>query len=278
MTVYFQLPPPKKKGKGGEKNQKTISILWRIGTPQKKNVRFSDGPLAMSEFTLCSENHLKHLSGPLTVVTGSEVLPGQYSLSNRPQRKESWRRRECRTFDWQPSRLVFICMVLLCSAQAVQMSGGFNENCNVLHNGRFSARLNVSLCRNFPFLSPPPLCPYCDTAVLPSSLFLKNKVKKIGIKGGVFCVACRRVSPQVSTWNTKVFSYLICIHSHNEWAWLSCFQVRRVQTRLLFALSSDMCMLLPPVQALERSHRLCPGCTPPTPPPIFLFFVSLCMF
>lgn len=138
---------------------------------------------------------------------------------------------------------------------------------------RFSASLNVSLRWNFPFLSPPPLCPYCDTAVLPSSLFLKNKVKKIGIKGGVFCAACRRVSPQVSTWNTKVFSYLICIHSHNEWAWLSCFQVRRVQTRLLFALSSDMCMLLPPVQALERSHRLCPGCTPPPPP----YFPFLCV-
>lgn len=108
------------------------------------------------------------------------------------------------------------------------------------------------------FLSSLPLCPYCDTVVLQSSLLLKNKVKKISIKGGVFCVACRRVSLQVSTWNTKVFSYLICIHSHNEWTCLSCFQVRRVQTRLLFALSSDTCMLLPPVRALELSHKLCP--------------------
>ena len=30
------------------------------------------------------------------------------------------------------------------------------------------------------------LCPYCDTVVLQSSLLLKNKVKKISIKGGVF--------------------------------------------------------------------------------------------
>jgi len=34
--------------------------------------------------------------------------------------------------------------------------------------------------------SSPPLCPYCDTVVLQSSLLLKNKVKKISIKGGVF--------------------------------------------------------------------------------------------
>lgn len=67
----------------------------------------------------------------------------------------------------------------------LQMSYRFNENCTVAHNGSFSARLNVSLCWNFPFLSPP-LCPYCDTVVLQSSLFLKNKVEKISIKGGVF--------------------------------------------------------------------------------------------
>lgn len=127
----------------------------------------------------------------------------------------------------------------------------------VIHNGSFSARLNVSQWRNVSFHSLP--CPYCDTVVLQRSLLLKNKVKKISIKGGVFCVVCKRVSLQVSTWNTKVFSYLICIHSHNEWTCLSCFQVRRVQTRLLFPLSLDTWMLLPPVQALERSHKLCPG-------------------
>lgn len=87
----------------------------------------------------------------------------------------------------------------------------------------------------------------------------KTRLRRSVSEEECFCVACRRVSLQVSTWNTKVFSYLICIHSHNEWACLSCFQVKRVQTRLLFALSSDMCMLLPPVQALELSHRLCPG-------------------
>lgn len=37
----------------------------------------------------------------------------------------------------------------------LQMSYRFNENCTVAHNGSFSARLNVSLCWNFPFLSPP---------------------------------------------------------------------------------------------------------------------------
>lgn len=231
----------------------------------------------MSELALCSKNHLKHISEPLTVVTGSEVLPGQHNLNNRLQRKERRRRRECCTFDWQHSRLVLICMGLPYFTAAAPlllwMSEGFNENCTIVHNGCFSARLNVSLSWNFPFLCPP-LCPYCDMAVLPSSLFLKNKVKKIGIKGGVFCVACWRVSPQVSTWNTKVFSYLICIHSHNEWTWLSCFQVRRVQTRLLFALSSDMCMLLPPVQALECNQGLCPGCIPHCP---FSFSLCLCI-
>lgn len=38
-------------------------------------------------------------------------------------------------------------------------------------------------------LDPPPLltlCPYCDTVVLQSSLLLKNKVKEISIKAGVF--------------------------------------------------------------------------------------------
>lgn len=87
----------------------------------------------------------------------------------------------------------------------------------------------------------------------------KTRLRRSVSKEECFCVGCRRVSLQVSTWNTKVFSYLICIHSHNEWTCLSCFQVRRVQTRLLFALSSDTCMLLPPVRALEPSHRLCPG-------------------
>lgn len=129
----------------------------------------------------------------------------------------------------------------------LQMSAGSIESCTVVHNGSFSARLNVSLCWNFSFHSPP-LCPYCDTVVLQISLFLKNKVKRISIKGGVFCVARRRVSPQVSTWSTQVFSYLICIHSHNEWTCLSCFQVRGVQTRLLFTLSSDTCVLLPLVK------------------------------
>lgn len=74
-----------------------------------------------------------------------------------------------------------------------------------------------------------------------------------------------RVSLQVSTRNTKVFSYLICIHSHNEWACLSCFQVRRVQTRLLFTLSLDTCMLLPLVRALESSNEFSPEWMPPIP-------------
>lgn len=172
-------------------------------------------------------------------------------------------------------------MILPCSTAVapllLRMSEGFDENCAAVHNGSFSDRLNVSLRRNLPFLSS--RLPLLWHGGFSGQLVSENKVKKIGIKAGVFCVACWRVSPQVSTWNTKVFSYLICIHSHNEWTCLSCFQVRRVQTRLLFPLSSDMCLLLPPVQALECSHGLCPGCifSPPTLP-IFLFFVSLCMF
>lgn len=68
------------------------------------------------------------------------------------------------------------------------MSQRFNENCAVAHNGSFSDRLNVSPWLK---LSPPlslslsaPRRSYCDTVVLQSSLFLKNKVEEIGIKGG----------------------------------------------------------------------------------------------
>lgn len=76
--------------------------------------------------------------------------------------------------------------------------------------------------------------------------------------------------------NTEVFSYLLCIHSHNEWSCLSCFQVSRVQTRLLFRLSSDMFLLLPPAQILESSHGLCPGCVCFFPLcPFSFFFVSV---
>lgn len=93
------------------------------------------------------------------------------------------------TFDWLQSPSIHLYYTLFFFMEVapllLQMSYCFNENCTVAHNGSFSARLNVSLCWNFPFLSPP-LCPYCDTVVLQSSLFLKNKVEKISIKGGVF--------------------------------------------------------------------------------------------
>ena len=105
----------------------------------------------------------------------------------------------------------------------------------------------------------PPFAPIVTQWFYRAACCWKTRLRRSVSKEECFCVACRRVSLQVSTWNTKVFSYLICIHSHNEWTCLSCFQVRRVQTRLLFALSSDTCMLLPPVRALEPSHRLCPG-------------------
>ncbi len=105
----------------------------------------------------------------------------------------------------------------------------------------------------------PPFAPIVTQWFYRAACCWKTRLRRSVSKEECFCVACRRVSLQVSTWNTKVFSYLICIHSHNEWTCLSCFQVRRVQTRLLFGLSSDTCMLLPPVRALELSHRLCPG-------------------
>lgn len=141
------------------------------------------------------------------------------------------------------------------------MSTCFNENCTVAYNGSFSSRLNVSPCR-LAHLSVPPR-PLSHFAPIVTQWFYRAACcwkTRFSIKGGVFCVVSRRVSRQVSTWNTKVFSYLICMHSHNERTCLSCFQVRRVQTRLLFAPPSDTCTLLPPVQTLVASHRLCPGC------------------
>lgn len=47
----------------------------------------------------------------------------------------------------------------------------------------------------------------------------------------------------VSGLNVKVFPYLLRIHSHNGPSRLSCFSVRRVQTRPLFSTSSDASML-----------------------------------
>ncbi len=47
---------------------------------------------------------------------------------------------------------------------------------------------------------------------------------------------------RVSGLNVKVFPYQVCIHSHNELRSLSCFSVRRVQTRPLFSTSSDASM------------------------------------
>lgn len=44
-----------------------LPFLWNIGTPQKKNVRVRDGPLAQSELPLCSKTRLKHLLCPSTV-------------------------------------------------------------------------------------------------------------------------------------------------------------------------------------------------------------------
>lgn len=110
--------------------------------------------------------------------------------------------------------------------------------------------------KTFPFL---PFAPVVTQWFYRTACFRKTRLRISVSKEECFCVARRRVSLHVSTCNTEVFSYLICIHSHNEWTCLSCFQVRRVQMRLLFAISSDTCMLLPPVQTLESSHRLCPG-------------------
>lgn len=97
----------------------------------------------------------------------------------------------------------------------LQMSSCFNENCTVAHNGSFSARLNVSLCWNFPFLFPP-FCPYCDTVVLQSSLLLKNKVKKISIKGGVFlCGLQERLASGFHLKHKGVF--LPDLYSFTQW-------------------------------------------------------------
>ncbi len=62
---------------------------------------------------------------------------------------------------------------------------------------------------------------------------------------------------RVSGLNVKVFPYQVCIHSHNELRSLSCFSVRRVQTRPLFSTSSDATFFFPVLleQRLESSHH-----------------------
>jgi len=92
-------------------------------------------------------------------------------------------------------------------------------------------------------------------------------------------VSKKRAQCMVSGLNVKVFPYQLCIHSHNELRSLSCFSVRRVQTRPLFSTSSDasiffyscppgtkageqpshwaqMALLDRPVQARGKSHHV----------------------
>lgn len=139
----------------------------------------------------------------------------------------------------------------------------FNERGALFsHNGSFSARLNVSPNTR---TSPP-----FSTSIVTHIVKMKNKFKGDHYeREGWFGVACRKVSLRISTCNTEVLSYLISIHSHNEQT--SSFPVTRVQTRLLFSRSSDMCMLLP------SEHGL--GPPPDTGFRSYLFSLSeLCMF
>jgi len=74
-------------------------------------------------------------------------------------------------------------------------------------------------------------------------------------------VSKKRAQCRVSGLNVKVFPYQLCIHSHNELRSLSCFSVRRVQTRPLFSTSSDASIFFffTPVlleQRLESSHHI----------------------
>lgn len=68
-----------------------------------------------------------------------------------------------------------------------------------------------------------------------------------------------RAQRRVSGLNAEVLPYQVCIHSHNEPRSLSCFSVRRVQTRPLFSTSSDASLFFfTPVlleQRLESSHH-----------------------
>lgn len=73
-------------------------------------------------------------------------------------------------------------------------------------------------------------------------------------------VSKKQAQCRVSGLNVKVFPYQLCIHSHNELRSLSCFSVRRVQTRPLFSTSSDArIFFFTPVlleQRLESSHHI----------------------
>lgn len=91
------------------------------------------------------------------------------------------------------------------------------------------------LCFSLYFLFSPSPCPPIPlnltcTVSLNYSLSARRTVSK------------EQAQCRVSGLNVKVFPYQLCIHSHNELRSLSCFSVRRVQTRPLFSTSSDASM------------------------------------
>lgn len=247
-----------------------------IGTQQKKNVMIRDGPLAQNE-VLCAARPFKNtVLAPNRWYYDTATAGLTWAFKTKRKHARFWEEGGCQrcnkalacfhgcivmppTFDWLHSYPLYSFAVTIrhsgCSCVAAKVIVFSWE----LPCPSQSAGLNVSpsLKLSFPLLFPFALI--VTRWFYRAACCWKTKFRRSVSKEECFCAACKRLSLQVSTWNTKVFSYLICIHSHNEWASLSCFQVRRVQTRLLFALSSNTCMLLPPVQTLESSHELCPG-------------------
>lgn len=187
MTVYFQLTKKRKK-----KTQNNLSFLWRIGTLQKKNVRFGNGPLAMSEFTLCSRNCLKHLSENLTVVAGSR---GPTWAAWLQQSFPGWKKT-------QSPRAAWMCTFgLTTPSLGIHLHGPppppafspkqlFHRHA-VVHNGSFFSSQIKPIAGLKTFLSSLlPCCPDCDTAVLAKQLVSgKKKQGKVDRyqRRGVLC-------------------------------------------------------------------------------------------
>lgn len=119
------------------------------------------------------------------------------------------------------------------------------------------------------------LCPYCDTVVLQSSLLLKNKVKKISIKGGVFL--CGLQESLASGFHLKHKGvFLPDLYSFTQW----------VDLPLLFPSkeSPDETFVRPIIGYVHvASSSTSLGARPQALSwidfflPLFLFFVALCM-
>lgn len=145
---------------------------------QKKNVRFSNGPLAMSEFTLCSRNCLKHLSENLTVVAGRQRPDlGSMTAAVIPRMKESAvAESRANVYVWTDDAVA--CYPPAWSSPTPSPFHRSNSSVATPSATMGTARLNLSLGWKHFFPLSSPAAPIVTRRFLASNLFLGKKKKK----------------------------------------------------------------------------------------------------